>query len=129
MRRTLTKRPNGRGSQAKTRRYDDGLCCSGRRIPGMPERTFETLWSTASEALERIPTRACVETAAVVLATLALSELFSFALSTASIALLFMSAVVVAGIRHGLWMALLGSALSVLAMTLFPWQTRFSAER
>ena len=97
--------------------------------PGMPERTFETLWSTASEALERIPTRACVETAAVVLATLALSELFSFALSTASVALLFMCAVVVAGIRHGLWMALLGSALSVLAMTLFPWQTRFSAER
>src|SRR5262245_5012696 len=136
--RTCKERINAPGSlEADVRTRLAGKNTSAKRWvmlfrtedPGMPERPVETLWSAVSHALERIPTRACVETAAVVLATLALSELFSAALSTASIALLFMSAVVVAGIRHGLWMALLASALSVLAMTLFPWQARFAMDR
>src|SRR5262245_16721980 len=86
--------PSTCDSKAKRRRFLHGLCSCPREDVSMTEGAFESLRATAADVLERIPTRACLETAAVVGATLALSEIFAAALSTASIALLFLSAVV-----------------------------------
>lgn len=72
-----------------------------------------------------------VETFALLAAALAVTEAFRSALTTANVALIYLTAVVVVGIRRGVRAAVVASAASVIAMSFFNAVPRFSlrAER
>jgi len=77
------------------------------------------------ERLRRIASSTLFEVMAVLLLSTAVAELFRSALSTANIALLYLTAVSVIGIRRGVRPALVASVVSLAALSFFHAEPRF----
>ena len=89
------------------------------RLEAPPRRAFGGL-------VRRIATSTTLELAGVLSVSTALAELFRTALSTANIALLYLTAVAIIGIRRGVRPALTASVAGLAAMSFFHAEPRFS---